>query len=374
MLVSLHRYFSKVRNILNRVRQGVIDRWRLHALAGSIQWLHGPTTLSTSSTEAIVLCVVKDSEILIEAFIEHYSSVGFKHIFFLDNGSTDRTIDIIKTYSQTTVVRSERPFEDYYVVFKNYLIQQFGGGKWCLIADVDEFFHLPLGKCLQQTLSYLNHHQYDTVCVQMLDMFSAEGIALSKENNPSANDGNICLPLSALKAKFRYYDLSSVRQTAYVRSFVPAPPAGLQFAYGGIRKAVFNSSCFLTKEALFYTYARHGLGRLLPRLRYLESSHLLFSTPFSRVKLADFSAVFLHYKFIDGFYAATQAAVLAENHWNGSREYKAYQQVIAKTKATSQTLMLKRPTTETLEEIDALVGQGFLFASEQFRQAEPSSL
>lgn len=374
MLVSLHRYFSKARNILKLVRQGVIDRWRLHSLAGSIQWLYGPTTLSTNPTEAIVLCVVKDSEILIEAFIEHYLSTGFKHIFFLDNGSTDRTVNIIKTYSQTTVVRSERPFKDYYVVFKNYLIQQFGEGKWCLVADIDEFLHLPLRRRLQQTLSYLNHHQYDTVCVQMLDMFSAEGIALTKENNPSANDGNICLSLSALKAKFRYYDLSSVRQTAYIRSFVAAPPAGLKFAYGGIRKAVFNSSCFLTKEALFYTYARHGLGRLLPKLRYLESSHLLFSTPFSRVKLADFSALFLHYKFIDGFYAATQTAVLAENHWNSSREYKAYQQVMAKTKAKSQKLVLKHSTTQALEEMNTLVEQGFLFASEQFRQAEPSSL
>ncbi|MEL6882285.1 MAG: glycosyltransferase family 2 protein [Cyanobacteria bacterium J06607_10] len=354
------------------MRQSIVDRWRLYSLTGSVQWLHGPSTLLTNQTEAIVLCVVKDSETLIEAFIEHYLSAGFKHIFFLDNGSTDKTIDIIKTYSQTTVVRSQRPFKDYYVVFKNYLIQQFGGGKWCLIADVDEFFHLPLQRCLQHTLSYLNRHQYDTVCVQMLDMFSSEGIALTA-NGPIKNAAD-CWSLDKLKAKFQYYDLTSVRQTPYVRSFVARPPAGLQFTYGGIRKAVFGSNCFLTKEALFYTYARHGLGRLLPRLRYLESSHLLFSMPFSQVKLADFSALFLHYKFIDGFYAATQAAVLAENHWNSSREYKTYQQVMTKAEATGQTLTLKRPTAQILEEIDVLVEQGFLFASEQFRQAEPSSL
>ena len=103
-----------------------VNELRLFSLKRSVQHLHGPLEVATQSTEAVVLCVVKDGENLVQAFIEHYLQLGCKHLFFLDNGSTDSTCTIIKSYEKTTLVTSSKPFSRYYVLFKNYLIQAFG--------------------------------------------------------------------------------------------------------------------------------------------------------------------------------------------------------------------------------------------------------
>ena len=73
-------------------------RWRRklreHAVALSVQHLHRPKSVHLAPDEAVVTCVVKNGEFSAEQFIRHYTQMGFRHIFFLDNGSTDRTISI----------------------------------------------------------------------------------------------------------------------------------------------------------------------------------------------------------------------------------------------------------------------------------------
>ncbi len=320
-----------------------VEKHRLSSLQSSVKHRHGPKHIATGPDEAIVLCVVKDGKTLIHAFIEHYKQLGFKHIFFLDNGSTDGTVGIIKTYDQTTVVSSNKPFEQYYVTFKNFLIQTFGQNAWCVVADVDEFLYFSYSQRLSDVLTYLHQRSYNTVCVQMLDMFSKAGIALSEHRNVWTLDG--------LKSAFNYYDLSDVDQRKYVCRFRCRTHPGLNFLYGGIRKTVFGRDCFLTKEVLFR--AHKGTR--------LKTSHLLKSA-----RLADFSAVFLHYKFTEDFYAYTVNAVAQENHWRNSHEYKAYLSVLEQNKEQAIFPMLQ-PSSLALESIDELVNHHFLFASDEFR-------
>ena len=366
--ISFSLQLSCIAELLGFAWQSLVNKVRLIGLPRSVAWLHGPKAIATTPTDAIVLCVLKDSENLVEAFIEHYLHLGFKHLFFLDNGSSDRTIERIRAHPHTTIVRSTKPFRDYYVVFKNYLIQTFGAGHWCLIADVDEFLHLPLKQPLNKTLQYLNANSYNVVCVQMLDVFSEEGVVLEKSDR--------IWSLSQLQETFKYYDVSDVSYRPYVRSFQPHVPQGLRFAYGGIRQSVFNRNCFLTKEALLFIDEDHSFTwrKWAFGLGHLQSSHLLFSLPKNPIRLGDLSALFVHYKFIDSFYAATQEAVVRENHWRGSQEYKAYQQVLVeheseqKPQGKQQTLNLKRSTAHVLDNVDKLIDQGFLFVSDIFKR------
>ncbi len=356
--------------MLLRTLRFPVNELRLFSLKRSVQHLHGPLEVATQSTEAVVLCVVKDGENLVQAFIEHYLQLGCKHLFFLDNGSTDSTCTIIKSYEKTTLVTSSKPFSRYYVLFKNYLIQAFGKGKWCIVADIDEFLQLPRNTRLEKILTYLNDRAYDAVCIQMLDMFSKAGLPLSapttelssnpdKENKQAANKR---WTLKQLQSVFCYYDLKDLDRRQYVRRFQSRVHPAHRFLYGGIRKTVFDCDCFLTKEALFFG---HKSTRLV-------SSHLL-----NRSTLADFSCAFLHYKFTDDFYASALKAVAAENHWRNSSEYKAYLKVLTATdsktdprtelKTDSKTeLTLYQPSSQRLEHIDDLNQAGFLFSSDEF--------
>ena len=99
---------------------------------------------------------------------------------------------------------------------------------------------------------------------------------------------------------------------------------------------------------------------------YLKSSHLLKTS-----KIADFSALFLHYKFTDNFYSSTIKAVESENHWRHSEEYKAYLAVLKKEAFNNHTdLVLFQPSSLTLtkieQEINTLIDSNFLFVSDEF--------
>jgi glycosyltransferase involved in cell wall biosynthesis len=325
------------------------DALRLLSLRLSVQREHGPTRLAADTKSAVVLCVVKDGESLVQAFIEHYLALGFRHIFFLDNGSTDRTAEIIRAYRQTTLFTSSKPFRRYFIVFKNYLIRTCGAGHWCVVADIDEFLQFPLGKNLEQVLAYLDQHKYDAVCIQMLDMFSEQGIQLSEQKSVWS--------LKDLESVFCYYDISNIRKREYVRQFQPNIHLGLKLINGGIRKTVFDRNCFLTKETLFFAHPG----------TQLKSSHLL-----NYANRADFSAVYLHYKFVEDFYAKTIEAVEAENHWNDSAEYKAYLSVLEEVAEQKSVLSLLQPHSRELELIDDLIEADFLFVSNRFRASFPS--
>lgn len=318
---------------------------RLWLLRLSIRHEHGPIRIKPNSSEAVVLCVVKNGESLVQAFIDYYLALGFRHIFFLDNGSTDKTTEIIKSNGQTTLLSSHKPFRRYFDVFKNFLINICGRGHWCVIADIDEFLHFPLDRELKDVLAYLDQHKYDAVCIQMLDMFSKEGIQLSEQTKARS--------LESLKSIFCYYDTSRIDKKAYVRQFQPDIHPKLKFFYGGIRKAVFNRNCFLTKETMFF--AHWGTQ--------MKSSHLL-----NYARRADFSMVYLHYKFTEDFYTKTLEAVKTENHWNDSAEYKAYLAVLEKAALEQKTAFsLFQSYSNELRTIDDLIEADFLFVSEQFR-------
>ncbi|MEM6452145.1 MAG: glycosyltransferase family 2 protein [Cyanobacteria bacterium P01_D01_bin.105] len=327
------------RSLFRRLTEG----YRLSSLADSVQHIHGAETVATANTEAIVLCVVRDGESLAEAFIEHYLSLGFKHLFFLDNGSTDRTIEIISRYEQTTLISSQLPFSDYYITFKNFLIQRFGQGKWCVIADIDELLYFPLNQRLEDVLRYLNLNHYSAVTIQMLDLFSKEGIPLASQAKTWS--------LDQLKQTFCFYDLNNLSKQRPRHSFQSSPPEGLYHLYGGIRKTLFKQNCFLSKEALFYA-SKHTK---------LESSHQL-----KRSQVADFSALFLHYKFTDNFYRLTLNAVKEENHWRNSKEYKAYLSVLEQQSTADFSLWQPSSLSLEIDNRDVLITQGFLFASKNF--------
>src|SRR5215204_5426789 len=104
-------------------------RW---ILEHNVEHVHGPREVDYGIDELVVLVLLRNGRPYIKPFIEHYFSLGVKHIVFLDNGSTDGT-----------VLRSRLPFKKYNITLKQYLVERFGRGRWTLNADIDELFEYP---------------------------------------------------------------------------------------------------------------------------------------------------------------------------------------------------------------------------------------
>src|ERR671916_2205873 len=176
-------------------------------LHSSLEHLHGPEEVPYGGDELVVVCLVRDSRPYVKSFVEHYRSLGAKHLFFLDNNSTDGTVEALENYDNTTVLRSKLPYKGYRLAFKRFLMGRFGKkDRWCLYADIDELFDYPYSDVvgLSSLLGYLTEKSYTAVAAQMLDMFPEEPL--------SGRQGN--LEDEPLKERHRFYDSSNLKKVS----------------------------------------------------------------------------------------------------------------------------------------------------------------
>jgi len=92
--------------------------------------------------------------------------MGVKHFVFLDNDSTDRTLEMLCAQAEdVTVLQTKVPYNNYENTMKRYLAQTFSAGRWNLCADIDELFDYPFSESLRlcDFLGYLNNNNYTAV-------------------------------------------------------------------------------------------------------------------------------------------------------------------------------------------------------------------
>src|SRR5829696_31129 len=314
----------------------------------SIEHLYGPEEIPFDEDELVLVCLVRDGRPYVNSFVEHHTSMGIKHLFFLDNGSTDGTVEALKGYENVTVLQTTLPFKRYQVSMRQYLIERFGKkGRWCLYADIDELFDYPYSDVvsLSSLLRYLNQRSYTAVVAQMLDMFPEEPLS-GRASNPLDEP---------LKQRHRFYDISNVKKMSIKEHPLTRnntyESEDIEFYSGGIRPIIFDCvPPWLTKWAPTFSDGK---------LKY-------FTYDVHRVedaRVADLTCVLLHYKFLDEhFHKQAASAVREENYVGNSRQYKRYLEVLENT----PSLQVKRETARELRSINELVENGFLVVSEEY--------
>ena len=317
-------------------------------LHSSIEHLHGPEEVPYGEDELVVVCLVRDGRPYVKSFVEHYRSLGAKHLFFLDNYSTDGTVEALKNYDNTTVLRSKLPFKEYMLLMKQYLIGRFGKkDRWCLYADIDELFDYPYSDVigLGSLLGYLTEKSYTAVAAQMLDMFPEEPL--------SGREGN--LQVEPLKERHRFYDISNISRRSnkrrHYRHNNTLENDDIVIFSSGIRGAIFGDNrTLLTKHPLVFLDGK--VKPLTPGPHWVANA-----------KIADISCVLLHYKFLDGYFHKQAAQAVREGqYYNASARYKRYLEVLDK----NPSLRVKQESARELRSVNDLVENGFLVVSEEY--------
>ena len=308
-----------------------------------VEHVHGPEVVPYREDELIVVCLVRDGQPWIEAFVEHYFSLGVRHIVFLDNGSDDATVSLAARYDNVSILRSALPFQRNELLFRRYLISRFGQGRWSLCVDVDEFFDYPYSDVIavDSLLGYLNRNRFTAVAAQMLDMFPGGPLATRTEDSAQTfRERHKLCDLSALKR----IDLEKHSGRNNVLG-----SAEIDCLAGGIRETVFGVRPRLTKFPLVFS---DGVVRPVE-----ESPHHI-----DNARIADFSCVLFHYKYVGPFHEQTVRAVREENHWNDSAQYKQYLEVLN----SYPRLSLQRDTSQEIDDVNELLEEQFLAVSEDY--------
>jgi Glycosyl transferase family 2 len=304
-----------------------------------VRHMHGPKRVVYNSDELIVICVVRNGELYVDSFLKHYKDIGVKHFVFLDNGSTDGTLEILCSSKNVTVLTTLVPYRRYENSMKRYLAKRFAKGRWVLCADIDELFEYPSSDriSLGNFLSYLNSNGFNGVITQMLDMFS--DVPLTKISSRRNDD---------IRLKHQYYDLSAIKQSDYTYARIPNPK--IKEHKGGIRRIVFGTNNGLTKVSLFKMD-----GELTPFVGWHHAR---------RARMADISCVLLHYPFVSSFMSKVKDATQTDRYAFPARsEYQAYHRAM-----NEREVCLKKPTARKLLTVDELVEVGFIAVSNRYSE------
>ena len=321
------------------------ERRRRTRFARSLRHLHGATG-PIPKGEVLAIVLVRDGAYYMDAFFDHYRSLGIRHFAFIDNGSTDDTIERIKAEPGTILDQSTLPLAEYEDLLRQYPAQTYGANRWCFYIDMDEVFDFPgsnrIG--LKGLVRYLEGQGATALVAQMLEMF------------PKA-------PLSAVADysfetsldEFAYFDISTVERYPYKSPAIPfaalledntVPRDDIHFMFGGVRGKVFGENCCLTKHPLIF----NG-----PDVTPAPHPHLSQS-----VRCADITAVIKHYKFA-GYTAARDAASLVSKDLDHGEDAAR-----ARVLSDDPNVSLFSLEARKWNRAELLVRAGFLVGSDAF--------
>lgn len=343
MSTSLFATFDNFTILLKRFLYYILYPLQKIFLESRIHRKIGTRNISYSDEELILFCLFRNGGIYLENFIQYHFSMGIKHIVFVDNGSTDNSFEIIKSYDNVSLYKTNLNFRKYESKIRNFLFNKFSKNRWGLCIDIDEFFDFPYSNkiSLRDLLEYLNKFGYTALIAQMLDLFSKKPLP-KMEGNDNQH----------FREKHIYYDLTKIKKINYkdhqIGRHNVLKNENIKFYTGGIRSKIFNLDVYLTKHPLIF-----NSRKVIP-----------FTHPHKSIFInnADISAVIYHYKFLSNFFEFVTNAVEQSNYAHDSADYRAYLKVIE----TNKKINIFSEDSKMLKNVNQLIEDDFLSVSSEY--------
>lgn len=264
----------------------------------SVQLLHGPAMTRLADDEVALILVGRNVGYFLDHHIRHHLALGVSHVVYMDNGSTDNSIEIAKCFPNMTIATCTANFRDHQGRIRYLANTGFLSGGWRLAIDPDELLDYPGSSRidLPELTRRMSARGHTALIAQMLEMVY--------DGPVSATDG---MPFVEAAQKFDRFSLGEITSPPYHGSGLPwawfleqnrISNPEIHVLFGGLRRAAFGEDCCLTKHALFRMHK--GV---------VPQPHPHVTTG---VTCTDFSAVLRHYKFAGGM-LARERELLAEN-------------------------------------------------------------
>lgn len=238
-----------------------------------------------------IICVVKNEADKLGNFFEHYKKIGDFNYIFIDNGSTDDSINIIKKNNAKIYRCMEKFSTNRKVSWINKVYSTLPEGMWTVLLDADELLTYVgyENKSFNEVISNFERKNIITAGAVMIDMFSKEPVDRQEYIN-----------------KYVYFEnIFHEEKSFYFRSI-----------YGGIREREFkfgDKRMFLIKK---HPIVKKTSDSMLIHCHYIY--------PFKR----NFESVtyfgLLHYKLFDSEIEKYRNIAKEQSYGNNSIEYKRY--------------------------------------------------
>ena len=321
-----------------------------HYLRSEITFEFGIKKAASDQIIPVVCCLVRDGAYWLPAFLDHYRNQGVKEFFFLDNGSMDDTLEILKKERDVGVYSIHNSFfKDFNAHLRRVLIRIVRPRGWTLGVDIDELFDFPYSNKVSvlQLCEFLDRRRFNCMTTHMLDMFPdgpLDDLSVKAQQDPRVVHSFYSLEgLETIT-----YDCVQTEFSGYRPDIIRLPSQDWRFFCNGVRFRKFGAKLWLTKHALF-----NMDGKLIP----FHHPHLHL-----HANIANISGVLLHYKFPPNFAEQVDDALRERQYYANSSDYMHYR----KTLNANETITLKDSCSKKLRSINQLLDESFLDVSEEF--------
>ena len=323
---------SRARRVFQSKRHLLVNKALRLCRVGELIKLDGKN-LSTSSSIRL-FTVVRNEVARIPWFLDFYRALGVNRFYFVDNGSTDGTRELLLSQSDVHVFYTDTKYSEGAsgMVWVNTLVNKFGRKGWNLYADVDEALVFPNSERdgLDYLTRYMEKQGQEALPAFMLDMHARRGFAHSKSG---LVERNFVEAYPFFCADFR------------VAAKFPAPHYEVR---GGGREHFFQDRTIQTKTPMI----KGGRG-----IHFLGSSHMI-----SPAVISDVSAALLHFRMTDQFFEELKHDI--------SHSHRAWhcdlRQVGYLTGEVNRSEEIGNPRIGFYENSDSLLRAGLISAPERY--------
>lgn len=340
MVAMMTRQKGLALGILDKIRKRYDDQ----GVRRQIKHIHGPEKLYLEDHEVALIVLGRDVGFHLRTLLDYHRGLGADYLIYFDNGSTDESIEIAKSYPNTIVASCPAQYREYQMNMRYYAATLFIEGGWRLVLDSDEMLDYPGSDHLKlpDLTQKLTSQGHTGLVCQMLEMVppgpltNFQGLsfdeAVTQFNSYSLADID-ARDYYSQKTRWRWY---------LEKNKISNPDIKVMF--GGIRATLFGEDCCITKHPLF---------KMGPEID--PGAHPHVSTGLA---CADFSGVLKHYKFSGDFLDREKERIAA-------RRLKTNEAVLRLSRfADEPDLSFKLPTSQYDPTVEGLLEDGFLVASD----------
>lgn len=335
---------GKDKGFLGRLRKRYDDR----ALRSQVTHVHGPKKFRLRDNEVALVILGRDVTYHLKKVVEHHRAMGADYLIYLDNGSTDDSIELAKTFPNTIVATCPLGFREYQMNMRQYASTLFVEGGWRLVLDTDELLDFPGADRmhLPDLTQMLTAQGHTAMVCQMLEMVP-----------PGPLSGYQGLSFDDTVKAFNSYSLADIDARDYYSKVTrwhwfmeqnKTTNPDIKIMFGGIRATLFGEECCITKHPLF---------KMGPEVNPGVHPHVS-----TGVTCADFSGVLRHYKFSGDFLEREKARI-------SEQRLKHNEAVLRISRfAEEPDLSFLLPTSQQDPTVESLLDDGFIVASEDARR------
>lgn len=260
--------------------------------------------------DILMFSTLRNERVRLPYFLQYYREMGVNHFFFVDNDSTDGSLDYLDDQPDVSVwhTRSSYNRSRFGVDWLNWLQMKYAHGHWALVLDPDEFLVYPFcdTRPLRALTDWLDASSIKSFSAMLLDMYPKGRL----DENPYQAGQN---PLEIAN----WFDSGNYTMSRNKRF-------GNLWIQGGPRARMFFRDAPEKAPAL----NKIPLVKWDRRYAYVSSTHMLLPRGLNQVYDEwggeKASGVLLHTKFIDTFSAKAAEELSRGQHYSASVEYKAY--------------------------------------------------